>query len=164
MWCKKPNIKIFLHGDLEMPASAHSPFCPIWWIFLPVYHQPSKRPSFSILIVTFWGWYEIEVPHCLMSIYQVIIFFNPFILKNRYVLSDYECFQLSNQSYLMVWYTKHVLYVSQSLWNQFIFACSEHFSPSNTKTVWNSESFRVKSSRNNNLILRRTLRVFNVLC
>ena len=34
----------------EIAVDTHSPFCPIWWIFLPVYHRPSKRANGMILI------------------------------------------------------------------------------------------------------------------
>ena len=34
--------KIKQLANLEMPANIHSPFCPIWQIFWPMYHKPSK--------------------------------------------------------------------------------------------------------------------------
>ena len=44
------KIKIIPLALLEIAASMHSPFCPIWRIFLPVYHRPSKRANGMILI------------------------------------------------------------------------------------------------------------------
>ena len=33
-------------ADLEMSADTHSPFCPIWRIFQPMYQLPSKMAGF----------------------------------------------------------------------------------------------------------------------
>ena len=52
---KKPKIKIFLQVDLEMSASIHSPFCPIWWIFLayvPLVLQILMQKYFKIGLFT----------------------------------------------------------------------------------------------------------------
>ena len=44
------KIKIIPLALLEIAASMYSPFCPIWRIFRPVYHRPSKRANGMILI------------------------------------------------------------------------------------------------------------------
>ena len=43
-----------------MPVSTHSLFCQIWWIFLPVYHRPSKMPNL-IFFVMFLGRYGVPL-------------------------------------------------------------------------------------------------------
>ena len=40
---------------LEIPLGMHSPFCPFWRIFLPVYHRPFKSAQQIILK---WGFFE----------------------------------------------------------------------------------------------------------
>ena len=44
------KIEIKTLALLEMSANTHSPFCPIWRTFLPMYHRPSKRANVFILI------------------------------------------------------------------------------------------------------------------
>ena len=39
------NIEMKHYALLKIAVDMHSQFSPIWQIFLPVYHQPSKRAS-----------------------------------------------------------------------------------------------------------------------
>ena len=47
--CKIAIFEIRSPALLEIPVCMHSPFCPIWRIFLPVYNRPSKRAGDLIL-------------------------------------------------------------------------------------------------------------------
>ena len=51
--CKIIKMKIFPWTVLKILVSMHSPFCPIWRTFLPVYNQPSKtvQGKFFILMI-----------------------------------------------------------------------------------------------------------------
>ena len=47
--CKIAIFEIISPALLEILVGMHSPFCPIWRIFLPVYNRPSKRAGDLIL-------------------------------------------------------------------------------------------------------------------
>ena len=50
LWqCKIAIFEIISPALLEILVGMHSPFCPIWRIFLPVYNRPSKRAGDLIL-------------------------------------------------------------------------------------------------------------------
>ena len=50
LWqCKITIFEIRSPALLEILVGMHSPFCPIWRIFLPVYNRPSKRAGDLIL-------------------------------------------------------------------------------------------------------------------
>ena len=44
------GIEIISQALLKMPPWSHSQFCPIWWVFVPVYHRLSKRAWVMISI------------------------------------------------------------------------------------------------------------------
>ena len=48
-WLKIVKNKKIHEAILEIAVNTHSPFCPIWRIFLPVYHRPSKKASWIFL-------------------------------------------------------------------------------------------------------------------
>ena len=49
--CKIAIFEIISPALLEILVGMHSPFCPIWRIFLPVYNRPSKTVQGKIFIL-----------------------------------------------------------------------------------------------------------------
>ena len=49
--CKIAIFEIISPALLEILVGMHSPFCPIWRIFLPVYNRPTKTVQGKIFIL-----------------------------------------------------------------------------------------------------------------
>ena len=71
--CKIAIFEIISPALLEILVGMHSPFCPIWRIFLPVYNRPSKRAGDLILKMAILHWQSTKLLELTIGILCSII-------------------------------------------------------------------------------------------
>ena len=103
------KIKIIPLALLEIAASMHSPFCPIWRIFLPVYHRPSKRANGMILIfmkicclLSPFNEFYIRLL-CSFQFHQIILKYTVIVHDSTLMYTNIKFLPLSYHSNLSIW-------------------------------------------------------------